>query len=246
MTKKIYKTAVIALILYTFLGLNAMAAIDVNLKYGQTSTEVTELQDFLVDKGLLNVSPTGYFGLLTLNAVKAYQTSKAIPNTGYVGVLTRTAINSELEVATASSTEAEITETGTTTPIVNTYTPPVVNPIVDTPTTTVGSVPSIKPPLYPIVNGICSDTQPCAVTTCKQANNFLNSAKDSETSYNKLFQDLLINSGLSYLINDNGIDSLSDSQKVEYEKLVSQRDQRIINAKGNQTLGYELVNYYCY
>ena len=88
------------------------ASIDKNLKYGQRDLEVTELQEFLIDKGLLKTTPYAFFGLLTLKAVKAYQTSVGVSSTGFVGALTREKINKEIEAEIASSNEAEIKETG--------------------------------------------------------------------------------------------------------------------------------------
>lgn len=88
------------------------ASIDKNLKYGQRDKEVTELQEFLIDKGFLKTTPSTFFGLLTLKAVKAYQTSTGVSPTGFVGILTREKINKEIEVELASSNEAEIQETG--------------------------------------------------------------------------------------------------------------------------------------
>lgn len=95
----------------------ALASIDSNLKYGMRSSSVSELQDFLTVGGYMNQT-TGFFGLVTLKAVKQYQSDNNIPNTGYVGILTRTSINNALAVDTASSTQAEVVETGTTTPVV--------------------------------------------------------------------------------------------------------------------------------
>lgn len=94
----------------------SMASIDTNLQYGMQNTEVSELQDFLVTKGYMNVS-TGFFGLLTLNAVEKYQGDNDIPNTGYVGTLTRAQVNKELVSDTSASTQAAIDETGTSTPV---------------------------------------------------------------------------------------------------------------------------------
>lgn len=102
------------------LGTNfADASIDKNLKYGQRDVEVTELQEFLIDGGFLNGTPTTFFGLLTLKAVKMYQKSVGVSPTGYVGVLTRQKINSSIEYNLATSNQAEIQETGTTTVIQN-------------------------------------------------------------------------------------------------------------------------------
>src|SRR3989344_916729 len=104
----------------TLLAISAMAlpaitaaAIDTNLKYGARGTEVSELQEFLIDKGFFLSAPTGNFYSLTLKAVIAYQTSVALPATGFVGPMTRGIINQELA---DTSTQAEVTETGTTTP----------------------------------------------------------------------------------------------------------------------------------
>ena len=88
----------------------AFASIDTNVRYGNKGDIVYELQDFLYDKGYLSVSPTGYFGLVTLRAVKSYQTANNIPSTGYVGVLTRSKINEELNtilIDTETAVKAE-------------------------------------------------------------------------------------------------------------------------------------------
>jgi len=96
----------------------ASASIDSNLKYAMKGQEVTELQEFLLDKGFLNTTPSGFFGLLTLKAVKAYQASEGLPSTGFVGAMTRQKINTELLTVVEDATKAEIEETGTSTPVV--------------------------------------------------------------------------------------------------------------------------------
>lgn len=67
-----------------------------NLRYKardvQTNGEVSILQDFLQSEGYLNVAPSGYFGLLTLKAVKAYQRASTLSPTGYVGTFTKLTI----------------------------------------------------------------------------------------------------------------------------------------------------------
>lgn len=105
---------IVSLISFVILGTasTSFASVDKNLKYGQRDKEVTELQEFLIDKGFLKTSPSNFFGLLTLKAVKAYQTSTGVSSTGYVGVLTRQKINDEIAVDLASSNQAEIQETG--------------------------------------------------------------------------------------------------------------------------------------
>lgn len=69
-----------------------------NLRYQSrdinTNGEVSTLQDFLQSKGYLNSEPTGYFGLLTLSAVKSFQSASGIEPTGYVGPITRARIQS--------------------------------------------------------------------------------------------------------------------------------------------------------
>jgi len=97
---------------------SALASIDVNVKYGQKSSEVSELQEFLISKSLLTGNSTGFFGFLTLKAVKAYQVSQKLPATGFVGPMTRESINREIDVELADSNAAEVIETGTTTPLV--------------------------------------------------------------------------------------------------------------------------------
>lgn len=68
----------------------------VNLRRGMSGNDVMELQKVLATLGFFKVAPTGYFGPITLAAVKAYQTSKGIPSTGFVGPLTRAALNAYL------------------------------------------------------------------------------------------------------------------------------------------------------
>lgn len=63
-----------------------------DLRYRSTGTAVSGLQDYLQASGHLNSEPTGYFGLLTLQAVKNFQSSQSISPTGFVGPLTRAKI----------------------------------------------------------------------------------------------------------------------------------------------------------
>ncbi len=70
----------------------SFAAISSNLKHGSRGAEVTELQEFLIAKGLLVPPATGGFFGLTKKAVIAYQISIGLPATGFVGPLTRAAI----------------------------------------------------------------------------------------------------------------------------------------------------------
>lgn len=139
---------------YIFLALLiptlSFASIDGNLKYGASGGQVMELQDFLFGKGFLSVKPTGYFYYMTLQAVKLYQSSVGLPSTGFVGPLTRASINAELSTELASSTEAEVQETGTTTPIVIEPTPvqvtqPVQAPQNPSPSPIINNQPTMQP-----------------------------------------------------------------------------------------------------
>lgn len=61
-------------------------------KDASTNNEVTALQEFLLDIGLLDTDPTGYFGAATLKAVKNFQKQSGLLNSGLVGAYTRQAI----------------------------------------------------------------------------------------------------------------------------------------------------------
>lgn len=66
-----------------------------DLRMGMQSEEVRQLQERLRAEGFFtHPTSTGYFGPITLAAVKAYQTAKGIPFvTGFVGPLTRAELN---------------------------------------------------------------------------------------------------------------------------------------------------------
>ena len=70
-----------------------------DLSYGMQSEEVKCLQQFLANLDS-DIYPekliTGYYGTLTLNAVKRYQAKYNLPQTGYFGPLTRARANQEL------------------------------------------------------------------------------------------------------------------------------------------------------
>lgn len=65
-----------------------------NLSYCQTNNDIKELQKRLMRDGYMATStPTTYFGVKTLAAVKKYQRAHSLPDTGYVGPLTREVLN---------------------------------------------------------------------------------------------------------------------------------------------------------
>ncbi len=53
---------------------------------------VSQLQNFLQTQGYLSSAPTGYFGNDTFTAVKSFQLSNGVKDSGYVGALTRAKI----------------------------------------------------------------------------------------------------------------------------------------------------------
>lgn len=97
-----------------FIPIVTSASLNTNLSYGlQNNSDVKELQEYLIGKGFLTGSATGNFYSLTLNAVKKYQASQNLSKSGYVGILTRTAINKELASSLSASNQEATTETGT-------------------------------------------------------------------------------------------------------------------------------------
>ena len=78
--------------------ISACLRLNNNLRYRSrdifTNGEVSSLQDFLQTKGYLKHEPTGFFGLLTLSAVKNFQGNSLGSgyDTGFVGPLTRAKI----------------------------------------------------------------------------------------------------------------------------------------------------------
>lgn len=87
-----------------------------------TNGEVTVLQDFLISKGMLGGQTTGYYGKLTVAAVKAYQKSVGVSATGNVGPLTKSVIAKET-CTTGTSTNSVSTNVQPATPQLNTIAP---------------------------------------------------------------------------------------------------------------------------
>jgi peptidoglycan hydrolase-like protein with peptidoglycan-binding domain len=64
-----------------------------NMSYGGRGGDVARMQSYLIAQGYLaNGSATGYFGTLTLAAVKRFQSAHGISPTGFFGDSTRTAL----------------------------------------------------------------------------------------------------------------------------------------------------------
>ncbi|MDD3860440.1 MAG: peptidoglycan-binding domain-containing protein [Bacteroidales bacterium] len=89
-----------------------------DLQLGMTSSDVTSLQTVLAKDPAIYPEglTTGYFGPLTLAAVKKYQAANNIITTGYVGPLTRGALNAQYCVTTPVTTPTTA-PTATTTPV---------------------------------------------------------------------------------------------------------------------------------
>jgi len=79
-----------------FATVAAAQTFSANLTVGSKGADVVALQTVLVNAGNLTMPAgvsMGYFGSRTKAAVQAYQASKGVPSTGFVGPLTRAALN---------------------------------------------------------------------------------------------------------------------------------------------------------
>ena len=104
---------------------------DQNLTRGAENASVLSLQQFLAGKGYLSASPNGYFGPATFAAVKLYQKSVGLPQTGAVLSMTRAALLKESCAPTTklpqmSSQQAVATSTATSSSSVS-YPRPVIS-----------------------------------------------------------------------------------------------------------------------
>jgi hypothetical protein len=59
------------------------------LSLGSRGSDVKELQTYLIQEGYLQGEATGYYGKMTVTAVRTYQKAKGIAQTGTVGPKTR-------------------------------------------------------------------------------------------------------------------------------------------------------------
>ncbi len=97
----------------------AQASFEHDLSIGNSGPDVAYLQTFLNQRGLLGLAPTGYFGLMTADAVMKYQKANGLPVSGFVGPLTRAKLQSD-EVAAKNVAELVVSPdstVGTTTQI---------------------------------------------------------------------------------------------------------------------------------
>lgn len=100
--------------------------------------DIYALQSFLKSSNFLTVNSTGYFGVQTLKAVKAFQKANNITATGFVGPLTR----SQIKKISCTATVADPA------PVAPPETIPTV-PVVDTP----ASIPPVTP-IVPVVEDV--------------------------------------------------------------------------------------------
>lgn len=107
MKKVIFATGVAVLALASVVGAQGYV-FSTNLTVGSTGPAVVALQTALIASGhtipsiASGAAAKGYFGSQTQTAVKAYQSSKGIPSTGFVGPLTRAALNGGVVVGSTS------------------------------------------------------------------------------------------------------------------------------------------------
>lgn len=76
------------------------------LFYGSRGNEVSELQKRLTSEGVYTGSITGYFGHLTREAVRKYQTKNNLAQAGVIGPLTLQLLNSSTSSSSSSSQTA--------------------------------------------------------------------------------------------------------------------------------------------
>lgn len=70
-----------------------------NITFGQTNSDVGQLQQQLINSGFLKIDkPTNYFGPLTLKALQAFQAARNIPVTGTYDTNTATKLKSDATV----------------------------------------------------------------------------------------------------------------------------------------------------
>lgn len=98
MKKVLFTTGVAVMALATIVGAQGYS-FSTNLTVGSTGPAVVALQTALMSQGfsiasIANGSASkGYFGAQTQSAVRAYQSAHGVPSTGFVGPLTRAALN---------------------------------------------------------------------------------------------------------------------------------------------------------
>jgi peptidoglycan hydrolase-like protein with peptidoglycan-binding domain len=109
--KKVLIASGVAVLAFAMLAGAQGYTFNTNLTVGSTGADVVALQTWLMAQGynipaLSAGTAKGYFGSQTKTAVVAYQAANGIPNTGFVGPLTRGAINARGGVAAGANCPA--------------------------------------------------------------------------------------------------------------------------------------------
>ena len=131
--KKILIASGIAAFAFAAVAAAATTTFSTNLTVGSKGADVSALQTWLISNGFhissieSGATTPGYFGSQTQSAVKLYQASKGIPNTGFVGPLTRAALNGSSVAMTPVSTSCPVGYTCTVTPVAGGTMSPVVS-----------------------------------------------------------------------------------------------------------------------
>ena len=104
------KFLAVGALLFVFIPALASAktnvALERNLSSKMSGTDVTVLQKYLINIGILKTKANGYFGPATVAAIKTFQKQNNISVTGALGPITRALINSRLSGASAGQTDA--------------------------------------------------------------------------------------------------------------------------------------------
>jgi len=94
---RLFIVSLIVLISFLLVSVGTFAASKPILKYGMNGSAVKTLQTNLKKLGFFDSSPTGYFGQITLTAVKKFQKKYKLPVTGVVASLTHQKIDQLLK-----------------------------------------------------------------------------------------------------------------------------------------------------
>lgn len=108
MTKKTISKTIVLVMILMFVFSSAALADDELLKRGDSSDNVAFLQRLLMEKGYFNYNTiTGYYGVITEDAVKAFQRDTGLRVDGVTGAATWATLLSGGEVNTQDPDEAE-------------------------------------------------------------------------------------------------------------------------------------------
>jgi hypothetical protein len=104
--KKVLIATGVAVLAFASIASAQGLVFNTNLTVGSTGPDVANLQTWLINNGFSipsiasGAAAKGYFGAQTKTAVMAFQASRGIPNTGFVGPLTRAALGGSAPVGT--------------------------------------------------------------------------------------------------------------------------------------------------